>query len=167
MEEVGFWRRFEDISVDPADSRPWPSVDVSAGYEINKSNIIEFLIRGAVESYELGYSTCRLCGSNSVEMGCITQTDGIFVWPEGLLHYVQNHNVQLPSKFLAHIEKSLPSLLKTPSFDRCDPSSPLLIWDNSRFNVATPATRAWIIENTLYGYGTFKKMPNHCFCLSI
>ena len=58
---------------------------------------------GAAQSYELGYSHCRFpdCPHfrNDAEgqatgtrgMGCCNLTDGVYVWPEGLHHYVAEH----------------------------------------------------------------------------
>ena len=50
----------------------------------------------------MGYSNCRFGGDGScptgpwVNMGCIALTDGEFVWPEGLVHYVEHHAVRPP-----------------------------------------------------------------------
>ena len=30
-------------------------------------------------------------------------TDGVWLWPEGLYHYVEDHNVRLPKEFISHI----------------------------------------------------------------
>jgi hypothetical protein len=38
-----------------------------------------------------------------VDMGSIERTDGIYVWPEGLTHYVKEHNVRLPQEFVDHV----------------------------------------------------------------
>jgi hypothetical protein len=32
-------------------------------------------------------------------------TDGVYLWPEGLAHYVREHSVTLPADVLAHIER--------------------------------------------------------------
>jgi len=37
-------------------------------------------------------------------------TDGDYLWPEGLSHYVLAHGVRLPTEFAAHIERRLESL---------------------------------------------------------
>lgn len=36
-------------------------------------------------------------------LGCAERTDGIFVWPEGLVHYVESHDVRLPEEFTQHV----------------------------------------------------------------
>jgi len=42
-----------------------------------------------------------------VEMGSSDLTDGVYVWPEGLVHYVEKHNVRLPTEFVKHVLNSL------------------------------------------------------------
>jgi hypothetical protein len=46
-------------------------------------------------------SHCRFhCGEEA--MGHADLTDGTYVWPEGLVHYVERHSVRLPDPFVAH-----------------------------------------------------------------
>lgn len=55
----------------------------------------------------LGYSSCRFnCGISCTEMGTCEQHDGKFIWPEGLVHYIEAHNVKLPEMFLEHMRKN-------------------------------------------------------------
>lgn len=50
-----------------------------------------------------GWSTCRICGKPN---GSREFTDGSYYWPEGLVHYVEDHDVVIPdSQFLLHITK--------------------------------------------------------------
>ena len=53
----------------------------------------------AVRSFR-GYSPCRICGINN---GSAERSDGSYLWPEGLAHYVRTHAVKLPDELLAHI----------------------------------------------------------------
>lgn len=64
-----------------------------------------YLRAGMLESYEHGYSHCRFrtCAGAGKSMGCATLTDGVWVWPEGLPHYVEAHDVHLPLDFVSHI----------------------------------------------------------------
>jgi hypothetical protein len=39
-------------------------------------------------------------------MGCRDLTDGTWVWPEGLTHYVRVHHVALPASFLEHAART-------------------------------------------------------------
>lgn len=45
------------------------------------------------------------CLSN--EMGCASLTDGVFVFPEGLAHYIRRHNVRPSRAFVSHILERL------------------------------------------------------------
>lgn len=57
-----------------------------------------------LHSHELGYSSCRLCKRCDKEMGCCDMTDGVYVFPEGLLHYIACHSVRPPnSSFVTSI----------------------------------------------------------------
>ncbi|MEV4535024.1 hypothetical protein AB0J82_14455 [Asanoa sp. NPDC049518] len=41
-----------------------------------------------------GFSTCRFCAARN---GSVELTDGEhFIWPDGLAHYVETHQVSLP-----------------------------------------------------------------------
>lgn len=116
--EVGFWRRFEDKSVDPGDLRPWPSSPsfASDGSDIDihqKETLLEYLSLGLIESYEFGYATCRVCGYHCDEMGCCSLSDGIYVWPEGLNHYINEHDIILPKDFINHTQQNIETLRKT------------------------------------------------------
>jgi len=48
-----------------------------------------------------GETTCELCGE-AIYRGFIF-TDGTFVWRSGLVHYVENHNVKPPDRFIEHV----------------------------------------------------------------
>jgi len=38
-----------------------------------------------------------------IDMGELEMSDGIYVWPDGLAHYIEEHNVRLPEEFVAHV----------------------------------------------------------------
>jgi hypothetical protein len=67
-----------------------------------RERVATCLDQGSVfESYR-GISWCRFgCGHHS--MGSRELTDGHWVWPEGLSHYVRAHGVVLPGQFLSHV----------------------------------------------------------------
>ena len=48
----------------------------------------------------LGQSRCRMCEE---QVGNAELTDGAYVWPEGLAHYVRHHGVRLPVDFVNHV----------------------------------------------------------------
>lgn len=45
----------------------------------------------------------NMTAAEQVDMGTAEQTDGVYVWPEGLAHYVAEHNVRLPKEFVNHV----------------------------------------------------------------
>lgn len=45
-----------------------------------------------------GCSLCRICGAPN---GFLDLSDGTYVWPEGLAHYVTEHSVRLPADVVA------------------------------------------------------------------
>lgn len=53
-----------------------------------------------------GWSYCRFdCGITPRELGDQDLTDGVWVWPEGLVHYVEVHSVRLPDEFIRHMRE--------------------------------------------------------------
>lgn len=57
-----------------------------------------YLARGEYIATYFGWGVCRCCGA---ELGTSDLTDGIWVWPQGLEHYLEEHQLPLPSAFLA------------------------------------------------------------------
>ncbi|TWD73097.1 hypothetical protein FB561_6982 [Kribbella amoyensis] len=45
-----------------------------------------------------------LCGKAN---GSVELTDLLYIWPEGLAHYVKEHDVRLPERFVRHTESQL------------------------------------------------------------
>jgi hypothetical protein len=50
-----------------------------------------------------GIATCRLCNES---LGTKDLTDGEWVWPERLEHYITDHDVVLPKAFIATMERN-------------------------------------------------------------
>ncbi len=71
-------------------------------------DIVALYLQGGtiVRSY-MGFSLCRICGEQN---GNNEMSDGTYVWPEGLGHYVRNHSVRLPQTFVAHVLARLEAL---------------------------------------------------------
>ncbi len=89
-----------------ADStRPDPRELVAPYQPADKARVLRHLRAGRVVQRTLGYSYCRFhCGVSPRELGSACLTDGVYRWPEGLAHYVDEHDVQLPAAFIAHIK---------------------------------------------------------------
>jgi hypothetical protein len=92
---VGYWRR---------DSEPgWPDpVDFVDGAwdPAERQKVAEYLTRGFQARAYRGYSWCRFCEEDN---GFQELSDGVYVWPEGLAHYLTDHEVRLPEPFVAHV----------------------------------------------------------------
>lgn len=59
----------------------------------------------------MGLSECRFCGEH---VGSLEFTDGVYVWPEGLAHYIQEHSVRLPAAVVDHVRTALKHLESAP-----------------------------------------------------
>jgi hypothetical protein len=104
--EVGFWSSF------PGDTRPDPVPLCSRvpARSVHPDVLAYVTTAALVESVELGFSHCRIAecphfNKRSAALGCANLTDGVFLWPEGLVHYVSAHGLQLPPTFQRHIER--------------------------------------------------------------
>jgi len=90
------------------------------------------------------YSHCL-----SKEMGCASLTDGVFVFPEGLAHYIRRHNVRPSRAFVAHIQERLKKV-EMFSQSSVDCSSRRLLYDpESCKGVTLPAeTRQYLLVHS-------------------
>ena len=93
LDSVGFW--FNEL----APSRyPRPQALVGSWKARERTRVLAALRRGVPFASYRARSFCRFtCGER--QMGHRDLTDGQFVWPEGLAHYVEHHAVQLPDWF--------------------------------------------------------------------
>src|SRR5688572_25170293 len=89
---VGYWRDDDNPSL------PNPFGFVNSNVSVDLRNAIgKYLDNGKRFMSYLGYSWCRFnCGIEDHNMGASCFTDGIYVWPEGLSHYIKKHDVWLP-----------------------------------------------------------------------
>jgi hypothetical protein len=96
---VGFWRNRSGSWL------PHPAYLVDEAWETaDRGRIVQYLRDGIEQSVYLGYSYCRFAGGPPREqMGCSDLTDGAWVWPEGLWHYVERYAVRLPNEFVDHM----------------------------------------------------------------
>jgi len=94
---IGYWRSEAD------DGWPDPHELIDETWdEQERDRVASYLERGFVPWAALGWSDCRLCGRAN---GSAELTDGMYLWPEGLAHYVRDHSVRLPADVLAHIKR--------------------------------------------------------------
>lgn len=62
-------------------------------------------------------------------MGSCDFTDGVWIWPEGLAHYVEKHDVILPDDFVQHAARQqwkVPANLDLKSLG--DPDPEYTVW---------------------------------------
>jgi hypothetical protein len=62
-----------------------------------------------------GISLCRFCGAWN---GSAERTDGVYLWPDGLAHYVREHGVRPPGSVIRHILASQASGQPEPNEDK-------------------------------------------------
>ena len=68
-----------------------------------RSGLSDYLDAGSRCGVGFGYSWCRFfCDIPSEKMGSGERTDGCWIWPDGLSHYVRAHGIILPEEFTAH-----------------------------------------------------------------
>ena len=65
-------------------------------------DLVTYLELQPIARAYMGYSPCRICGINN---GALELTDGTYIWPDGLVHYVRDHAVRLPRAFVQHVER--------------------------------------------------------------
>jgi hypothetical protein len=80
----------------------WPDVRAFVDPSLDsalRDRAVAYLRGGTVFVAAAGTSICRICGQSN---GSAELTDGVgFVWPEGLAHYVEAHDVRLPAEVTA------------------------------------------------------------------
>lgn len=109
LTRIGYWRSESQKQwPDPADF-----VD-EAWDEEERHMVASYLKSATVPWAAAGYSPCRLCGKPN---GSAELTDGVFLWPEGLSHYVSDHAVRLPTRVVSHIMARWSDLLDQPQVD--------------------------------------------------
>lgn len=97
LEVLGFW-----FSPFAPSTLPRPQALVGTWRPAVREAVLRYLRAGKVLVRYPEPSFCRFdCGEPA--MGKSDCTDGRFVWPEGLAHYVEHHDVQLPESFVAHV----------------------------------------------------------------
>ncbi len=104
---IGYWRSLgEPLRASfghPSDSEfPDPRNLVCLDeYPADREVVVRYLREGRDYTRWRGLSYCRFrCGAPSICMGSRCLTDGKWVWPEGLSHYIEAHSVLLPDEFL-------------------------------------------------------------------
>lgn len=112
LKKVGFWSDlakygWAHTAGDMPDGLPDPWFLVNRDWmQDQREAIIKYLEGGTTANICKGTSYCRFdCGETN--MGHRDFTDGVYLWPEGLSHYVKKHQVALPFDFALHILRQI------------------------------------------------------------
>lgn len=89
MIAIGYW---------PEDCVTWP-IDPSWNTR-EKDLIVAYLLKPTTSVTHRGFSRCRICDRQN---GSRNFSDGTYVWPSGLAHYLIEHNVRPPAEFVAYV----------------------------------------------------------------
>lgn len=92
---IGYWRN------DAHPEYPDPHDFVDESWDADSRNAVgAYLTCGVLPWTGMGLSPCRICGKPN---GAAEFSDGLYVWPEGLAHYVDDHFVRLPLEVELHM----------------------------------------------------------------
>lgn len=94
---IGYWYS------DTESHLPDPAWFVVEDYdEEEKRKVIKYLQQSKVVARYRGSSWCRFRCKKEVP-GSTDLSDGVYIFPSGLVHYIENHNIRLPNEFLNSI----------------------------------------------------------------
>lgn len=105
---IGYWRAEGDTSSKYPDPRDWVDTEWD---EDERDATWFYFASGTLFRTFMGYSPCRICGENN---GAVEYTDGTYVWPAGLAHYLYHHAVRLPDELVAHARARLDAIEDRP-----------------------------------------------------
>jgi len=103
---IGFWETEDEPNryVDPN----WN--------EKERTLVISYLEAGTISERYRGLAHCRVCG---VMNGSQDLTDGTWIWPSGLAHYLREHEIRPPQSFVDYVlSKKVVSPLEMMSDDK-------------------------------------------------
>jgi len=97
LKPVGFWWTGTGSAL------PHPNDMIDRSWSVKeRRKVLAYLRTGRVKTRWMGNAHCR-CGCLESVPGSADMTDEVWVWPEGLSHYIEEHGVRLPSDFVAYI----------------------------------------------------------------
>lgn len=99
---IGYWSYTADA---PDEDGPWPDPRrlIDESWSSRERELVASYFEQGFEVWRfIGMSECRLCGKFN---GSAEFTDDVYLWPEGLAHYVREHSVRLPDEVLSHVRR--------------------------------------------------------------
>jgi hypothetical protein len=107
--KVGFWRDTSPKTITTqilnfVENLPDPRDLVWRGWPLQERELIAAYLDACPDvEHWMGYAYCRFgCDGG---FGTTDKSDGKYLWPEGLSHYVLKHAVRLPEDFIRHIHE--------------------------------------------------------------
>jgi len=115
LKQVGFWWSEER----PDLPHPRDAVDPD-WFDSEGEQLLSYLEQAHHLPYAyFGFSWCRLgCPDIPADIGTQDLTDGTYLFPEGLMHYVRVHAVRPPHEFLEHVRAQGYRAPKLPTLSR-------------------------------------------------
>ena len=93
---VGYWS-----SSSKKDQYPDPKKLVDSHWDLKERLlVIDYLKSGRENDSFRGFSMCRFCECMN---GSRDYTDGVYLWPEGFMHYLEIHSVKPDLDFINHV----------------------------------------------------------------
>lgn len=94
---IGFWQSERQLEYPHPKDFQDPNWD-----ESERQLVIEHLKTSrSVQAYR-GFSFCRF--DCDIGNGSMDLSDGTYLFPEGLVHYLEEHQVRLPNEFIEHVK---------------------------------------------------------------
>jgi len=106
---IGFWKEYTTIDSDQS-----LGSENAIKYGEEKKQIIKYIKSGEMIMASLGVQSCVICDQRVIGTFSIL-TDGTWVWPEYYAHFIEVHNLAIPSGFRKTMEASkyeVPALSK-------------------------------------------------------
>jgi hypothetical protein len=115
LPHIGYWAADKDPMRDHYESRhimlPWPEDFLDPEWKGHEKTMVFSHLRSApdIRCFD-GFAKCRLCNTM---VGSTDKSDGSYVWPSGLAHYVEAHSLRPTPDFVHHIIRYNASVKRT------------------------------------------------------
>jgi len=92
---IGYWKGND------SEYLPDPNDYIDAKWNVIEKTIITNYLKSADDfEHYFGMSNCRIC---DVINGTSEKSDGVYIWPTGFPHYIEEHSVKPPQEFIDHV----------------------------------------------------------------
>lgn len=126
---IGYWHSEQELGL------PDPGEFIDENWDkTERQTVIDYLKKGETIAEYRGFSWCRFgCWGG---FGTSDRTDGTYIYPEGLVHYVEAHHVRLPDDFIKHIkgETVKPTSFVARIWDTFNKSKNIVAWPHGEMD---------------------------------